>query len=67
MPPNALEVVFAAVLELDKRDVAQLGSARRSGRRGRQFESGHPDSDKKATSAGAGVAFLRAGELARVF
>lgn len=29
-----------------QRDVAQLGSALRSGRRGRWFESSHPDWDK---------------------
>jgi hypothetical protein len=28
---------------IGRRDVAQLGSARRLGRRGRRFESGHPD------------------------
>ena len=29
--------------ELDHRDVAQLGRALRSGRKGRRFESCHPD------------------------
>lgn len=34
------------------RDVAQPGSALRSGRRGRWFESSHPDDPKPATVAG---------------
>ena len=40
---------FAAVIEkrkgydIQKRDVAQLASAPRSGRGGRKFESSHPD------------------------
>ncbi len=36
---------YRGVRQLDKiaRDVAQLGSALRSGRRGRWFESSHPD------------------------
>ena len=29
-----------------------VGSALRSGRRGRQFESGHPDKKREATSSG---------------
>ncbi len=32
------------------RDVAQLGSALRSGRRGRWFESSHPDLRCRATN-----------------
>ncbi len=31
------------IFALSKRDVAQSGSALRSGRRGRKFESCHPD------------------------
>ena len=33
-----------------KRDVAQLASAPRSGRGGRKFESSHPDSSKRQES-----------------
>ena len=36
------------------RGVAQPGSALRSGRRGPQFKSGHPDRETRATYAGAG-------------
>jgi hypothetical protein len=34
------------------RGVAQLGSARRSGRRGRRFKSSHPDHEKPPNSGG---------------
>ncbi len=34
------------------RDVAQPGSARRSGRRGRWFESSHPDIARRSFSEG---------------
>ena len=37
------------------RDVAQPGSARRSGRRGRWFESSHPDHIAKALSIKTGL------------
>ena len=40
-----------------RRDVAQPGSARRSGRRGRWFESSHPDLTK-ATFSGALFRFM---------
>lgn len=39
-------MLWRDILDLNvdvKRDVAQLGSALRSGRRGRWFESSHPD------------------------
>ena len=38
-------VKFADVMKIS-RGVAQLGSARRSGRRGRRFKSGYPDKTK---------------------
>ena len=40
------------------RDVAQLGSALRLGRRGRTFESCHPDHLKKRTCSNAGSFFI---------
>ncbi len=44
---TALLWQYDTLEEVDKlRDVAQLGSALRSGRRGRGFESRHPDSSK---------------------
>jgi hypothetical protein len=46
------EVAFAA-----DRDVAQLGSARRSGRRGRRFKSCHPDQRKKRVFQSEGPLF----------
>ncbi len=41
--PIAIFMIFFLQLVLLYRDVAQLGSALRSGRRGRWFESSHPD------------------------
>ena len=43
------ELGFSEVL----RDVAQLGSALRSGRRGRRFKSCHPDQNKKVAQRAA--------------
>ncbi len=42
-------------LGLNRRGVAQLGSALRSGRRGRRFKSYHPDSAGLMASASAGA------------
>ncbi len=43
--------------ELDHRDVAQLGRALRSGRKGRRFESCHPD-QTNVDRGTARIAFL---------
>ena len=48
--PLDLVVVWAA------RGVAQLGSARRSGRRGRRFKSSHPDDVNLTSETSGGLA-----------
>ena len=49
------------------RDVAQLGSALRSGRRGRRFKSCHPDHvEKKAFEKGLFFFFLSVPGMARI-
>ena len=46
------------IIEYGQRDVAQLGSALRLGRRGRTFESCHPDHLEKRTCRNTSSFFI---------
>ena len=50
--------IISAAAERKHRDVAQLGRALRSGRRGRRFKSCHPDHSKTRRSRAISLAFF---------